>query len=84
VIVQERGDETTVLAVAYDVTVTTPRSERELTFVVRFVGWGIEMETGMGGQDWESTSHPRARSGYRRGEIVNRTGRYDRELNRVG
>jgi hypothetical protein len=38
VVVQERAGETTVLAVAYDVTVTTPRSERELTFVVRVVG----------------------------------------------
>jgi len=27
-----------VLAVAYDVTVTTPRSEREPTFIVRVVG----------------------------------------------
>jgi hypothetical protein len=32
------GGETTVLAVAYDVTVTTPHGERELTFVVRVVG----------------------------------------------
>lgn len=38
VVVQERAGETTVLAVGYDVTVTTPRSERELTFVVRVVG----------------------------------------------
>lgn len=38
VVVQERAGETTVLAVAYDVTVTTPRGERELTFVVRVVG----------------------------------------------
>jgi len=38
VVVQERAGETTVLAVAYDVAVTTPRSERELTFVVRVVG----------------------------------------------
>lgn len=38
VAVQERAGETTVLAVAYDVHVTTPRSERQLTFVVRVVG----------------------------------------------
>jgi len=38
VVVQERAGETTVLAVAYDVTVTTERSERALTFVVRAVG----------------------------------------------
>lgn len=38
VVVQERAGETTVLAVGYDVTVTTLRSERELTFVVRVVG----------------------------------------------
>ena len=37
VVVQERAGETTVLAVAYDVTVTTPRSEQELTFVVEVV-----------------------------------------------
>jgi len=35
VVVQERAGETTVLAVAYDVTVTTDRGEQELTFVVR-------------------------------------------------
>ena len=34
VVVQERADETTVLAVAYDVTVTTDRGEQDLTFVV--------------------------------------------------
>jgi len=38
VVVQERAGETTVLAVAYDVTVTTERGERALTFVVRVVG----------------------------------------------
>ena len=38
VVVQERAGETTVLAVAYDVRVTTPRSERQLTFLVRVVG----------------------------------------------
>jgi hypothetical protein len=37
VVVQERAGETTVPAVAYDVRVTTPRSERELTFVVSVV-----------------------------------------------
>lgn len=37
VVVQERAGETAVLAVAYDVTVTTERSEQELTFVVRVV-----------------------------------------------
>ena len=38
VVVQERAGETTVLAAAYDVTVTTPRGERELSFVVRVTG----------------------------------------------
>lgn len=38
VVVQERAGETTVLAVAYDVRVTSARSERELTLVVRVVG----------------------------------------------
>lgn len=38
VIVQERAGETTVLAAAFDVTVTTPRGHRDLTFVVRVVG----------------------------------------------
>jgi hypothetical protein len=38
VVVQARAGEATVLAVAYDVTVTTSRGERELTFVVRVVG----------------------------------------------
>jgi len=37
VVVQERAGETTVLAVAYDVTVTTARGESELTFVIRVV-----------------------------------------------
>jgi hypothetical protein len=37
VVVQERAGETTVLAVAYDVRITTPRGERALTFVVRIV-----------------------------------------------
>jgi hypothetical protein len=36
--VRDRAGETTVLVVAYDVTVTTSRGERELTFVVRVVG----------------------------------------------
>jgi hypothetical protein len=36
--VQERAVETTFLAVAPDVTVTTSRGERELTFVVRVAG----------------------------------------------
>lgn len=35
VVVQERAGETTVLAAAFDVTVTTPRGHRDLTFVVR-------------------------------------------------
>lgn len=38
VVVQERAGETTVLAVAYDVQITTPDGERALTFVVRVVG----------------------------------------------
>ena len=37
VVVQERAGEMTVLAMAYEVRVTTPRSERDLTFVVRVV-----------------------------------------------
>jgi phosphopantetheine adenylyltransferase len=37
VVVQERVGETTVLAVAYDVRITTPRGERALTFVVPVV-----------------------------------------------
>jgi len=37
-VVQERAGETTVLAVAYDVTVTSQRSERGLTFVIPVVG----------------------------------------------
>jgi len=38
VVVQERPGEMTMLAVAYDVTVTTARRGRVLTFVVRVVG----------------------------------------------
>lgn len=38
VVLQERAGETTVLAVGYDVRVTTSRGERRLTFVVRVVG----------------------------------------------
>jgi hypothetical protein len=37
-IAQERAGETTLLAVAHDVAVTTSRGERELTFVGRVVG----------------------------------------------
>jgi hypothetical protein len=36
--VRDRAGETTVLVVAYDVTVTAPRGERELTFVNPVVG----------------------------------------------
>ncbi|WP_276259374.1 DUF7261 family protein [Haloglomus litoreum] len=38
VVVQGRAGESTVLAAAFDVTVTTPRGQRELTLVVRVVG----------------------------------------------
>lgn len=38
VVVQERAGETTVVAVAYDVQVTSERAERSLTLVVRVVG----------------------------------------------
>jgi hypothetical protein len=37
VVVQERAGETTVLAVAYDVTVTSEDGRREFTFVVPVV-----------------------------------------------
>jgi len=38
IVIQERDDDTHVLAVALDVTVTTPRGEHEVTVVVRTVG----------------------------------------------
>jgi hypothetical protein len=38
VVVQERAGETMVLAVVYEVRVTTPRSERELTFMIGVIG----------------------------------------------
>lgn len=38
VVVQERAGETVVVAVAFDVAVTTPNGRQELTLVVRVVG----------------------------------------------